>query len=74
MAIPRDDHTWNLLTEHGCPQARQGLGILACPLLSALLSLERSLSAHSNQSCLLRAQAYIMGTVTTCPRLSSILK
>lgn len=51
--LPGDDHTWNPLTEH----SQAGAGILACFLLPALLSLERSSSADSNQSCLFRAQA-----------------
>lgn len=56
-ALPWDDHTWNPITDPSCLQAKQGRDILACSLLPALLSLERSSSADSNQSCLFRAQA-----------------
>ena len=52
----RGGHTWHLLTERGSPQARQGPGNPAHPLCPALLSLETSPSAESNQSCLFRAR------------------
>lgn len=51
----RGGHTWHLLTERGSSQARQGPGNPAHPLRPALLSLETSSSAESNQSCLFRA-------------------
>lgn len=48
--------TWNPLTEHRRPPAKQEPSIPACLLRPALLSLERSTRADSNQSCLFRAQ------------------